>query len=162
MPIQQPLCPSCSPYAHPIVCVSKPNGEVRICADLRQVNSGTIDDRYPMARPDELLQRMAPASFITTLDCAAGYHQIRMKPEHTHKTAFVTHSGAYEYLVMPFGAEGASMTFQRCIDTILGPQCATFAHAYIDDTACYSNNFATHLQHLEQVLMAFKTAGMTL
>ena len=154
--------PSCSPYAHPIVCVPKPNGDVRICADLRQVNSGTIEDRYPMARPDQLLLHMAHASHITTLDCAQGYYQIPMKPEHVHKTAFVTHNGSYEYLVMPFGAKNASMTFQRCMDTILRPKCSNFAHAYIDDTAVYSSSFSSHLLHLEEVLSAFKSAGMTL
>lgn len=152
-----------SPYAHPIVCVAKPSGEVRICADLRYINSGTIDDRYPMPRPDDLLIKMAPATFISTLDASQGYYQIKMADKDIFKTAFVTNNGCYEYLVMPFGAKGASMTYQRCVDQILRPKCAAFAHAYIDDTAIYtSGSFQQHLTHLEQVLVAFHDSGMTL
>src|SRR5206468_3115620 len=29
-------------FAHPIVCVAKSNGDIRMCTDLRYINSGTI------------------------------------------------------------------------------------------------------------------------
>ena len=37
-----------------------------------------------------------------------------------------------------------------------------YANAYIDDTSCYSNTWNDHLKHLDLVLSAFETAGMTL
>jgi len=60
--------PSCSPYAHPIVLVYKPDKNIRICNDYRSVNSGTETDRYPMARSDDILRKMARSKYITTLD----------------------------------------------------------------------------------------------
>ena len=33
------------PFAHQVVCVMKPSGDVRLCIDLRLVNSMTVDDR---------------------------------------------------------------------------------------------------------------------
>ena len=69
-----------SPYAHPLVCVTKRNGEIRVCTDLRMINSITIPDAFPIPNPDELLNRISPAKFITTLDCTSGYWQIRMNP----------------------------------------------------------------------------------
>ena len=36
--------PSNSPYAHPIVCVTKPDKSIRICTDMRNLNAHTVYD----------------------------------------------------------------------------------------------------------------------
>jgi chemotaxis protein histidine kinase CheA len=153
---------SSSAYAHPIVCVTKKSGEIRICADLRYVNSGTVPDSYPMANPDELLLEISPSKVISTLDCSQGYYQIPLRPEDRHKTAFVTNSGLWEYLVLPFGIRTASATFQRTIEAILRPRCASFARPYIDDVAVHSPTFEKHLSQLSKVLTDVANAGLTL
>lgn len=153
--------PSSSPYAHPIVCVAKTNGEVRVCTDMRYVNSGTINDAYPTPRAEDLLHEIGTANFISTLDCTSGYWQIPMRESDIYKTAFVTHRGLYEWIVMPFGVRTASNTFQRVVDTILRPH-LSYAKAYIDDTAVYSKTWSEHLIHLGGVLAAFAEVGMTL
>jgi hypothetical protein len=153
--------PSNSPYAHPIVCVAKANGEVRMCTDLRYINSGTINDAYPMPRSEDLLLDISAANFISTLDCTSGYWQIPMRECDIYKTGFVTHRGLYEWLVMPFGVKTASNTYQRVMDNILRRH-SSYADAYIDDTAVYSKSWSEHLIHLDGVLTAFSEVGMTL
>ena len=153
--------PSTSQYGHPIVCVAKSNGEMRMCTDLRYVNSGTIDNAYPTPFPEELLLEISKANFITTLDCVSGYFQIPMRAEDVFKTAFVTHKGLFEWLVMPFGVKTASSTFQKVMNDVLFPH-AEYANAYIDDTAVHSFSWLDHLKHLEGVFKAFLDVGMTL
>lgn len=89
----QKVRPSNSPYPHPIVCVAKPNGEVRLCTDMRYINSGTVNDAYPMPNAEELLMRVCTGNYISLLDNTAGFWQIPMRESDVYKTAFVTSKG---------------------------------------------------------------------
>ena len=62
---------------------------------------------------------------------------------------------------MPFGAATASQTFQRVMDEALRPH-SEYACAYVDDTACFSLDWDTHLHDLDQVFHAFEKIDMSL
>jgi hypothetical protein len=150
-----------SPFAHPVVCVMKPSGDVRLCVDLRLVNSMTIDDRYPMPRVEDLLSRVSNAKWITKLDAVQSYHQIPLSPEDCYKTAFVTEEKMMEFVYMPFGAKTASQTYMRMMDKLLEPH-KTYACAYIDDAPVYSNSWSDRMVHLRNVFISVRESGLTL
>lgn len=72
-----------------------------------------------MPRPEELLDQIGGAKFISTLDLLKGFYQVPMAAEDKHKTAFVTPLGKYQFLRMPFGLKNSPATFQRLVDQII-------------------------------------------
>ncbi|GFX77173.1 transposon Ty3-I Gag-Pol polyprotein [Trichonephila clavipes] len=51
--------PSESAWAHPIVCVFKKDGSVRLCVDYRLLNNITITGAYPMQNARDLFLKLA-------------------------------------------------------------------------------------------------------
>jgi len=154
--------PSTSPWASPIVVVSKKNGKKRFCVDYRKLNGITKKDAYPLPRIDEMMDTLGEAHWFSSMDLTSGYWQIGMEPESISKTAFISREGLYEFKVMPFGLCNAPATFQRAMDNILGDYNWKFAMVYIDDINTFSRTFDEHLEHLQLVFQRIREAGLKL
>ena len=69
---------SSSPAGAPILFVKKKDVSLRLCADYRGLNEGTIKDRYPLPLIRETLTQLSRAKYYTTLDIRAAYNLVRM------------------------------------------------------------------------------------
>ncbi|KAG0441069.1 Retrovirus-related Pol polyprotein from transposon 17.6, partial [Dictyocoela muelleri] len=151
-----------SRYISPVVLVKKRNGEVRFCIDYRRLNKITVKKEFPIPLIEETLNELAGATVFSTLDLKSGYHQLRVRSEDRHKTAFMTKKGVFEWKRLPFGLINAPFTFQKVMTKIFEDYLYKFVLVYIDDVVIFSKSAKEHLKHIEILFEKIKSVGFKL
>lgn len=128
-----------------MLLVRKKDGTWRFCVDYKHLNAQTMKNKHPMPIVEELIDELARAQWFSKLDFRAGYHHLCIHHDDTHKTAFKTHSGLYEFLVMAFGLTNAPATFQGIMNHIFAHLLRKGVIIFMDDILVYSATLDEHL-----------------
>ena len=64
---------SISPYGAPVLFTLKKDGGLRFCINYRRLNKKTIKDRYMLALPEELFDRLGGATIYSSIYLQSGY-----------------------------------------------------------------------------------------
>uniref|UniRef100_A0A9J8BTX3 ribonuclease H n=1 Tax=Cyprinus carpio carpio TaxID=630221 RepID=A0A9J8BTX3_CYPCA len=148
--------PSTSPAASSFFFVEKKDGGLRPCIDYRALNNITVKFRYSLPLVPAALEHLRGAIVFTKLDLCSAYNLIRIRDGDEWKTAFITHTGHYEYCVMPYGLVNAPSVFQDFIHEVLREFLHKFVLVYIDDILIYSRSLAEHRRHVAEVLQRLR------
>ncbi|KAK3570544.1 hypothetical protein QTP86_022080 [Hemibagrus guttatus] len=159
--IKEPLSqgyihPSTSPAASSFFFVAKKDGGLRPCIDYRALNKITMKFRYPLPLVPSALEHLRSATVFTKLDLRSAYNFIRIREGDECKTMFVTPTGHYEYLVMPYGLVNAPSVFQDFMHEVLWEFLHKSVLVYIDDILIYSRSMADHRRHVAEVLQRLR------
>ena len=144
--------PSDSPWSSPVVLVTKNDGGTRFCVDCRRLNDATTKDAYPLPRIDDTLDMLAGKQWFSSLDLASGNWQVSLSQE-----AFTTHSGLFQFRVMPFGLCNAPATFERLMDRVLQGIRWTRCLVYLDDIISFGSTFDGALTNLTLIFERLKS-----
>ena len=149
--------PSQSPWASPVVLLTKKDAKPRFAIDFRRLNSITRKDAYPLPRVDQTLDSLRGASWFSSLDLRWGYWNIPLSKEAIPKTAFcVPGHGLYEFLRLPFGLCNAPA---RVMDQLL-PHDMT--RVYLDDVIIPGTSFSEELERIRTVFGKVREANFLL
>ena len=106
-------------WINPLVVVEKPNGDVRMCLDMRQANRAILREKDPVPTIEETLQEISGAKVFSKLDLNMAFHQVELTPKSTDITTFAGPSGLYRCRRLLFGVNIAIEKFQHIIWQIL-------------------------------------------
>lgn len=151
-----------SAWSSPVCLVPKKDKTYRFCIDYRKLNSVTIRDAYPIPYINSILDRLKGAKVMSSLDIKSAFWTIKMAESSKEYTAFtVPGRGLFYWNRLPFGLTNSPATWQRIIDTILGPELEPSVFVYLDDIIVISPDFETHLKTLSEVFDRLIAAGLT-
>ena len=151
-----------SPWSSPVVLVTKKDGGTRFCVDYRRHSDVTVKDVYPLPRIDDTLDMLACKQWFSTLDLASGYWQVSLSQEARIKTAFATHSGLFQFRVVPFGLCNAPATFERLMDRVLQGLRWSRCLVYLDDIISFGSTFDDALVSLTLIFERLRSYGLQL
>ncbi|MBW0503007.1 hypothetical protein O181_042722 [Austropuccinia psidii MF-1] len=121
--------------------------------DLRELNTYTVLDRYPIPRIQETLTQLSKAKYITSMEALKEFHQNVLMPKTRKLLIIITHCVTYGYLRMPFGIKNAPSHYQRMINTIFPTELSEGWHIiYIDNIIRCSDSWSFHLETLARVI----------
>ena len=142
---------SYSSYSSPVVMVKKKNGEYRFAIDYRKLNSITKTMNYPLPTFQDVTDLLGKAKLFSVMDMKSGFWQLQIDEESKEKTAFICHSGLYEFNRVPFGLKNSPIIFQQVVEQALRGMNYYTALVYVDDIISFSPCFETHLHNLQQI-----------
>ena len=108
-----------TPWCAGMVIVPKENGIIRICVDLKPLNTSVQREVHPLPTVDETLAQLTGATVFSKLGENSSFWQILLASSSKLLTTFLTHSGRYCFNKMPFSISSALEHFQRRMGKLL-------------------------------------------
>ncbi|CAB4011562.1 Transposon Ty3-I Gag-Pol poly [Paramuricea clavata] len=143
-----------------MVCVPKPNGKVRICVDLTQLNKAVKREIHPMPSVDESLSKLGQGKVFSKLDANSGFWQVPLDEQSRLLTTFITPFGRFCFNRLPFGICSAPEIFQRTMSGILKGLDGTICQ--MDDVLIGGKDQVQHDERVRAALRRVQDAGLTL
>ena len=144
-------------YGASVLFACKKDGTLCICVDLCMLNMQTSQNVYPLPCIKDLLDHLFVECYFSKINLVTGYHQVRITPEHQHRSIFLTSYGLFKQMVMPFGLVNAPSTFQRLMNQVFFDVLDQQVVVYLNNIFVYSSSLQEHLYHLCSILTCLCT-----
>ncbi len=119
-------------WLSPIVLVTKPSGDKRMCLDYRNVNKQITTDIHPIPNLEELVEHVAGNKYYGTLD-----YQVLLDEASRDLTTFSEGINLFRFKRLPFGLSCSASIFVRQLQGALAPLLRRgWVKSYLDDIFC--------------------------
>ena len=145
-------------WVNSITYPMKPNGDLRICLDPKDLNKAVLREHYKAPTLDELTHKLTGAKVFSKLDCKTGFWSIKLDNASSRLTTFNTPFGRYRYIRLPFGLKCSQDIFQMRMDQILeGLDGIIAIH---DDVTVYGKDEEDHDRALYNLMQTAAKEGL--
>ena len=147
-------------WVNSCVCVTKPNGRIRLCLDPKDLNKAVKRPHHYTKTLDDILPKLNGAKYFSILDARSGYWNIKLNEPSSLLTTFNTPFGRYKYNRLPFGIKLSQDVFQRKVDETFGEIRGCFGIADDLIVAGWRDDGADHDENLKAVLERARSTGV--
>ena len=103
-------------WLNSFVIVKKPNGSLRICLDLTDLNREIVRPVCNFQTMDDIIEKLKGARYFAVFDTTKGFFHVPLNQESKMLTAMLTPFGIlYVYNMLAMGLSNATDLFETCI-----------------------------------------------
>ena len=106
-------------WVSPPVIAKKPNGDIRLCVDMRLANDAILRPYTQMPTMEDVKAKFGKATKFSKLDLKEAYHQFVLTPESRNITTFYGPDGLYRYKRLNYGTKSSQDILQIKMQNML-------------------------------------------
>ena len=108
-----------TPWVSSPVIVQKPNGQIRVCLDLKKLNKVLRGSHYPTPTVEDILPELTRAKVFSTVDAKNDFWHVELDDDSSRLTTFNSPFGRFCWRHLPFGLCSTPEEFQRRLNHTL-------------------------------------------
>jgi hypothetical protein len=91
-----------SEWVNAMHVVYKPNGQLRVCLDPRNLNKSIRREHFKLPTREEIMSKFAGSTVFSKLDATKGFWQLKLSEEASKLCTFITPVSRFRYRRLPF------------------------------------------------------------
>jgi hypothetical protein len=161
------IVPCNSPWASNVVLVKRRSApglppRLRITCDFRLLNMRLHRLGFPMPSSQLIFDSLQGHRHFTVLDFSNAYLSVKLHPETSHLTAFVTRRGMFKFLRLGAGLSSAPAIFNQLVQILFSDMLWCEVLAFLDDLTLPSRSVDEGIKLLAKVFDRLQGAGLKL
>lgn len=154
-PVEEP-----TEWVHALHIVHKPNGQLRVCLDPRNLNRVIKREHFKLPTREEIMSKFAGCKYFSKLDATKGFWQMSLDESSSKLCTFITPFGRYQYLRLPFGISSAPEIYHRTIHNYFSHM--DYVETSMDDLIIGADTMENHDKRLREILDICRERGLKL